>query len=304
MEVLEDLPKSLPGLSCIEILVISDGSTDQTVEVAKNFGVHHLIDLKVHRGLSYAFKRGIEEGLRRGADLIVNTDGDHQYRGEDIAKLIDPILRGTADLVVGCRNIREHSEFSLPKKILQLVGSSIVRSLSQTTIQDVTSGFRAYSREATLRLTVTDSYTYTLETIIQAGNTPEIQVDWVEISCNPTRRESRLISTIPSYIKKSSGTLIRAFSYYSPFRFFLILSLIFYLPAMALGIRFLLNVYIFHVQGRTYIPSLILVSILLILGTLALLMGYFSLAHGVERQMILEGLYLKRKMLYEKKISE
>ena len=214
-----DLPRSLNGIDQIEYLIIDDGSTDGTVEVAENLGVHHIHRLPRNRGLARAFSAGLTASLRKGADIIVNTDGDNQYAAADIGNLIEPILKGEADMVVGERPISEISHFSPAKKMLQRLGSWVVRLVSGTEVPDATSGFRAFSRDTAMRLNVFSSYTYTLETLIQAGHS-DISVATVPIRTNEKLRDSRLISSVTSYIRRSVLTMIRMFLLYKPLRLF------------------------------------------------------------------------------------
>lgn len=297
--VLEDIPLSISGISKIEVLIINDGSTDNTLRVARAFPVHHILNFKTNRGLAYSFKKGLEECLRLGADIIVNTDGDHQYKGSDISNLVKPILEGYGDMVIGCRDIADNKEFGTIKKILQYVGSWLIRKLSRTEVKDVTSGFRAFTRETALRLVISDAYTYTLESLIQAGNTPEIRLAQIDIKTNSKTRESRLISDLPSYIRQSFFTISRMFVYYSPFKFFFALTVFTYFLSFFLGIRFLFNTYLLKIEGRSYLPSLILLSIFFILGSLSFMMGFLGLINGINRSFILENLYLSRKSLYD-----
>jgi len=217
---LRDIPRKFRGVDEVEILIVDDGSTDRTVEVAREEGVDHIVRLTNNKGLAEGFMTGIDASLRLGADIIVNTDGDNQYCGEDIQKLIDPIIDGKADMVIGDRNVKEIAHFSFLKKILQLAGSWVVRHLSGTDIPDVTSGFRAFSREAAMRLNVISRFTYTLETIIQAGK-KNIAITHVPIRTNKRTRPSRLFSSIPSYIRRSISTITRIWMLYEPMKIFM-----------------------------------------------------------------------------------
>lgn len=294
-----DLPKKIVGIEKIEYLVIDDGSNDKTLEVAKNLGIHHIIKFGSNRGLAKAFKSGIEYCLSQGADIIVNTDGDNQYFGKDIEKLIIPILIGEADMVVGCRPIRKHKEFTIIKKSLQLIGSWVVRKISRTRVKDVTSGFRAYSRETCLRLNLVSNFSHTLETIIQVGNSG-LRISSVDIAVNKKNRDSRLFKSIPQFIFLSSGTILKMFMYYSPGRFYTLISSLFFFPAMFLGLRFIYLVFVTYNPGRTYIPSLILLSILVFFGIILISLGLIGEKFKIIRHTQNEVLYLIKKSRFDK----
>ncbi len=219
---LNDLPKKIDGIDEIEYLIINDGSKDNTVQVAKDWGVHYVVNFKKNKGLAKGFMAGIDACLRNGADIIVNTDADNQYNGEDIEKLVRPILEEKADIVIGERPIDDTEHFSPLKKKLQHFGSWTVRVASKTDIPDAPSGFRAYSRDAAMRLNVTNEYTYTLETIIQAGRN-KIAMESVPVRTNPELRKSRLFSSMFGYVKRSMVTIVRSFMMYKPLRFFTLL---------------------------------------------------------------------------------
>ncbi|MEO8289671.1 MAG: glycosyltransferase family 2 protein [Gaiellaceae bacterium] len=219
-QTLADLPREVEGFDAVEWLVIDDGSTDRTADVAHEHGVDHIVRFTSNKGLAVAFQAGIDAALKLGADVIVNTDADNQYRGSDIPKLVAPILGHQADLVVGDRNVREHEEFSRMKRLLQSWGSWVVRQASETDVPDATSGFRAYNREAALRLNVVSRFTYTLETLIQAGKS-DVAVTHVPIGTNTKTRESRLFRSIPEYLTRSVGTILRIYVAYEPLRVFL-----------------------------------------------------------------------------------
>jgi glycosyltransferase involved in cell wall biosynthesis len=294
---LRDLPKSIKGIDEIETLVINDGSEDSTVEVAKKAGVSHILDLPLRSGLAEAFRRGIERSLELGADIVVNTDGDNQYRGADIAKLVKPIIDKRSEIVIGCRDILNIEHFSLTKKILQKVGSYVVRRLSNTDIPDTTSGFRAYSRDAALRLNVFSTYTYTLETIIQAGR-KEIPISYVEISTNEKLRESRLIKSIPSYVLRSTSTLLRIYLMYEPLRSFFKIGLVPISISTILIIRFLIS-HFTRLQGG-HVQSLIIAAIGLIVGILIIMIGLLGDIMSANRKLNEEMLYRLRKESLDK----
>lgn len=229
------LPRSIPGVDVVETLIVDDGSTDRTVEIARQLGVNHVVRLVTHQGLARAFERGVLECLRRGADIVVNTDADNQYCADDLPKLVAPILRGEADYVIGDRSIDDLAHFSWIKKRLQRVGSAVVRMASRTDVPDTTSGFRALSRRAVLLISVHSSYTYTHETLIQAGR-KDIPVTSVKVGVNRVTRPSRLFRSIPRYVLRSANTIFRIYLIYDGFRFFALLALACAaLAALALG---------------------------------------------------------------------
>lgn len=282
---LSDLPRQIPGVSCIEWLVIDDGSKDKTVEVARSFGVHHIINLTHNQGLAKAFMAGIEASLIAGADIIVNTDADNQYCADDIPKLIEPILSGRAEIVIGTRPISKIKDFSPIKKLLQKLGSWVVRLASNTDIPDAPSGFRAISREAAMQLNVFNEYTYTLEMIIQAGQ-KGIAITSVPIRTNKYLRPSRLVKSITAYVQRSLFTILRIFMTYQPLRFFTILGSIPFTIGFMLGVRWLLL--FFSGTTRTRIPSLILAAILIIIGVQLWLFGLVADLMAVNRKMLEE----------------
>ena len=292
--MLADLPKELPGIDEIEILVINDGSTDNTVEVARKNGVKHIISLTKRKGLAAVFTAGIDASLKLGADIIVNADADNQYRGEDIGRLIRPIIEGKADLVIGNRKIEEIKDFSFMKKKLQRVGSRVVRYLSGLDIPDATTGFRAYSRDAAIGLNVISEFTYTLETIIAAGNNG-IAVENISVSTNPQTRKSRLFKNIPEYITRSIATLIRVYTMYRPLKVFVRMGAVLCLGGIFLGIRFL---YFFIAQegAAGHIQSLILSAVLLIVGFQIMLLGLLADLIAANRRLIENTLNRIKKM--------
>lgn len=283
--VLADLPKELPGIDKIEVLVVNDGSTDRTVEVAWAHGVDHVVGFPQTKGLARGFMLGIESCLERGADIIVNTDADNQYNGADIARLVAPIIEGTADVVIGARPISTVKHFSLAKKMLQIMGSAVVKLVSGTQVQDAPSGFRAFSRDAALRLNVFSKYTYTLETIIQAGQ-KNMTVVSVPIRVNDDLRPSRLVRSIASYVRRSITTIIRMFVVYRPFRFFMILGGVVFAGGFAVGARFVY--WYLHGRGGGMIQSLILAAVLLMMGFHTMLLGFVADLLAVNRKLLEE----------------
>ena len=280
-----ELPHKLAGFDEIEYLVVDDGSTDTTVEVARGLGIHHIVALPVHRGLARAFEAGLRAALEQRADVIVNTDADNQYCAADISSLVGPILRGEADMVVGARPIEQIRHFSALKKLLQRLGSWAVRRASRTDVPDATSGFRAFSREAAQRLNVFSDYTYTLETIIQAGRSDMI-VKSVPVRTNVPLRESRLIKSTPGYIWRSLLTIVRVFILYKPLRFFLFLGSLFFGAGFLLGLRF--TYYYLMGQGEGKVQSLILAAVLLLMGFQLGIVGLLSDLIATNRRILEE----------------
>ncbi|MFA6635556.1 MAG: glycosyltransferase family 2 protein [Candidatus Omnitrophota bacterium] len=294
---LKDLPRSIEGIDEIKTLIVNDGSTDSTVEVAKENNVDHIVDLPYKRGLAEAFRRGIEKSLELGADIIVNTDGDNQYKGEDIEKLVKPILDKRSEIVIGCRNMPEIKHFSIIKKTLQGLGSHMVRRFSRTNIPDTTSGFRAYSREAALKMNVFSNYTYTLETIIQAGR-KEIPITHVDIRTNEKLRESRLIKSIPAYIIRSIATMLRVYLMYEPMKFFVQAgSLILFLGGL-LGARYL-YFFLFGAKRGGHLQSLILAAVLLLSGFILMVAGLLADVIAANRKLNEEILYRLKRSEYQ-----
>lgn len=294
---LEQLPREVPGVDEVEWLIIDDGSSDRTVEVALENGVDHVVRLIRHQGLAKGFMAGIQACLEQGADIIVNTDADNQYNAGDIPKLIQPILEGKAEIVIGERPIDEIKHFSPLKKLFQRWGSWMVRKVSQTDIPDAPSGFRAISREAAMRMHVFSEYTYTIETIIQAGQKGMAVVS-VPIRTNEDMRESRLIHSIPAYLSRSMNTIMRIFMTYRPMAFFMIPGIISFFLGTVLGIRFLY----FYLVTRTsagHIQSLILAAVLLILGGLLIIIGLIADLISVNRKL-LENVEYRIQRLDEK----
>jgi glycosyltransferase involved in cell wall biosynthesis len=280
---LEDLPKQIEGIDCIEILVIDDGSRDKTVEVAKSLGVHHVLQFTNNKGLAKAFISGIDQSLKLGADIIVNTDADNQYFGGDIVKLIQPILKKDADIVVGDRQVETIRHFSPIKIFLQKFGSWVVRQLSGTEVPDATSGFRAYSRDAALQLNVVSDFTYTIETIISAGK-KNLAIAHVPVKTNTKLRESRLFPSIRVYLQRSLVTMLKVYSMYRPLRLFTLAGGTTFLLGFAIGCRYLF--FFFMGQTEGHIQSLILSAILLIVGFQIIMMGIAAELISVNRQLL------------------
>ncbi len=260
--VLAELPRELAGFDRVEWLVVDDGSTDRTVEVARRHGVEHLVRLTNHKGLATAFQAGLDAALKLGADVVVNTDADNQYPATDIPRLVEPILAGRADMVVGDRRVRTVEHFSPAKKLLQRLGSWVVRRASGTKVPDTTSGFRAYNREAALQLVVVSRYTYTLESLIQAGKM-SVAIEDIPISPNPTERESRLVGSTPAYVRRNAFAIFRAYTLYEPLRVFMILAAVFGVLAFAAWSPFLAD-WILHGDRSGHIQSLILGAVLML----------------------------------------
>lgn len=294
---LNDLPKHIDGIDTIEYLIINDGSKDDTVEVAKRWGVHYVVNFRRNKGLAKGFMAGLDACLRNGADIIVNTDADNQYCGDDIEKLVRPILEGKTDIVIGERPIDQTEHFSPLKKKLQHFGSWVVRKASNSDIPDAPSGFRAYSREAAMRLNVVNEYTYTLETIVQAGR-DKIAMTSVPIRTNGELRPSRLFSSMFGYVKKSMLTIIRAFMMYKPLRFFAILGAIPLVLGVLLGVRFL--AFLFQGAGGGHVQSLILASLLIMIGIQTVIVGLQADVIAANRKILEDIQYHVRKMDYDR----
>jgi glycosyltransferase involved in cell wall biosynthesis len=280
---LADLPREVEGFDAVEWLIIDDGSTDGTAEVARRHGVDHIVRHPVNRGLAVGFMTGIESCLRLGADVIVNTDADNQYCGADIPKLTAPVLAHEADIVIGARPIDQTEHFSWIKKKLQRLGSWAVRVASKTDVTDAPSGFRAMSREAAMRLNVFNAYTYTLETIIQAGQS-NLRIVSVPIRTNGDLRPSRLVKSIPSYVKRSLLTIIRVFVIYRPMALFLGIGSVFLAGGLVAGIRFIY--YYLHGSGEGHVQSVIFASLLVTLGMLFYMMGLIGDLVATNRKLL------------------
>ncbi|MBL1230758.1 glycosyltransferase family 2 protein [Enterococcus sp. BWB1-3] len=292
---LNDLPKHIDGIDKIEVLIINDGSQDNTVEVAKNWGIDYVVNFKRNKGLAKGFMAGLDACLRNGADIIVNTDADNQYNGADIEKIVRPILEGKTDIVIGERPIAQTEHFSPLKKKLQKFGSWVVRKASKSDIPDAPSGFRAYSREAAMRMNVANEYTYTLETIVQAGRN-SIAMESVPIRTNGELRPSRLFSSMFGYVKKSMLTILRAFMMYKPLMFFTILGSILFGAGVIIGIRFI--VYFIQGTGNGHIQSLILSSTLLLIGFQTFVIGLQADLISANRKLLEDIQYRVKKIDY------
>lgn len=289
---LNDLPKHIDGIDEIEVLIIDDGSKDRTVEVAKELGVNNFVEMPHNSGLAKAFVAGINKALEIGADIVVNTDADNQYCAADIEKLVKPILAGEADIVIGSRPVSEIEHFSPLKKLLQKLGSGVMRLISSTKVEDAPSGFRAFSRNAAMQLNVFDNYTYTLETIIQA-KAKGLILKCVPIRVNPDLRKSKLVRNMFDYIRRSMFTMIRMFIIYRPFRFFAILAGVFFLVGSLIGLRFLY--YFVFESGAGHIQSLILSAILIITGVQVGVIAVLSELLSINRK-ILEDIQKRLKL--------
>jgi glycosyltransferase involved in cell wall biosynthesis len=285
---LSSLPRTVPGIDIVEWLVIDDGSTDRTIEVAREHGVDHIVRLTNHKGLATAFQAGLDAGLKLGADVIVNTDADNQYEGADVPKLVAPIVGGEADMVVGDRQVGSLEHFSGPKKLLQRIGSWVVRQASSTEVPDTTSGFRAYNREAALQMQAVSKFTYTLETIIQAGKLL-VAVDNVPIRTNPSTRESRLFPSTTAYVRRNALSIFRIYAQYQPLKVFWGGALVMGVAALGVFIRFI--VYFIEGQGRGHVQSLIAGAVLfnaaMLLGSLGVI-GDLLDAQRIVSQRTLE----------------
>jgi glycosyltransferase involved in cell wall biosynthesis len=301
-QTIQDLPCDLPGVDRTEWLVIDDGSTDRTAELARSLGVHHVVRLRRNLGLARAFLVGLEAAVQLEADIIVNTDADNQYRGEDVAQLVAPILDGKADIVVGDRGVTTVVHFSPLKRRLQQLGSWVVQQASGVDIRDATSGFRAMTREAALRTLVFSEYSYTLETLIQAG-ARQMTVEYVPVRTNPQTRPSRLMRSLPEYLMHSALTIVRTYTLYRALRVFLGLGGIMIAGGVLLGLRFL---YFFvGSEGATgHVQSLILAAILLIVGFQVCLIGLTADLISHNRKILEEILYRMRRLELSAEDSE
>ncbi len=290
---LRDLPRHVDGIDVIETLVIDDGSLDGTAEVARGHGVHHVVRFTRHKGLAAAFMAGIDAAVKLGADFIVNTDADNQYAGSSIPALLEPLIAGRADVVIGDRDIVSLRHMSASKKFLQRFGSWVVRQVSNTQVPDTTSGFRAYTREAALRMSIVSDYSYTLESIIQAGKR-RMAIAHVPVRCNPKTRPSRLFDSMLSYIKNSGATIVRVYAMYEPLKVFTYIGLVVASAGAALSGRFMY--YYVLGDGAGHVQSLILSAVLLIVGFQVGLIGLLADVISGNRRLIEDVLYRIRLM--------
>ena len=281
-QTVADIPREIEGVADVEIMVIDDGSTDRTVEIAKHLAVDHIVCNKSNLGLARTFRNGLDACLKAGADIIVNTDGDNQYAGGDIPKLIAPILAGQADMVIGDRQTDKIAHFSGIKKFLQRFGSGVVRKLARVWVPDAVSGFRAFSREAALRLNIVSSYSYTIETVIQAGK-KQLAVRSVPVRTNAKTRESRLFKSIPDFIMRQVTTIVRMYAMYQPLRFFFVIGLVLTVLGALPVLRFLF--YYLIGEGGGHIQSLILGAVLLMMGFISFLAGLVADLISFNRQL-------------------
>lgn len=292
---LDALPREIAGIRCIEYLVVDDGSKDKTIEVARNHGAHHVVSIRRNRGLATAFMCGLDACIQRGADIIVNTDADNQYNADDVETIVRPILEGRAEIVIGARPINEIAHWSWMKKLLQKIGSAVVRMASGTQIADAPSGFRAITRDAAMRINVFDNYTYTLETVIQAGR-KNIPIISVPIRTNQELRPSRLIKSIPEYVRRSLFTTTRIFMTYRPFRFFAIPGVIIFLVGILPAVRF---VYLhYHGMGSGNVQSLLFGVLFMGTGGFLMVTGLIADLIGINRQLLEDIRTRVREMEY------
>jgi glycosyltransferase involved in cell wall biosynthesis len=278
-----DIPRQIDGIDQVELMIIDDGSTDRTVEAAAQLGIDHIIINKKNLGLARTFRKGLDECLKRGADIIVNTDGDNQYYGGDIPKLVEPIVQAKADIVVGDRQTSTIPHFSPFKKLLQRVGSATVRRLSGTDVTDTVSGFRAFSREAAIRINIVSPFSYTIENIIQAGK-KHMAIASVPIRTNPKTRESRLFKSIPKFIERQLSSMLRMYLMYQPLRFFAYIAIALTFIGLIPITRFL--IYYFMGDGSGHIQSLILGSVLLLIGFVTFVMAILADLINFNRQLL------------------
>ena len=296
-ETVADIPREIEGIEQVEVLIIDDGSTDRTVEVARAIGVDHIVQNTNNKGLARTYLVGLDACLRLGADIIVNTDGDNQYCGEDIKALVAPVVRGEADLVVGDRQTDHVAHFSKNKKRLQKMGSFVVRMLSETDVPDAVSGFRALAREAALQLNIVSSFSYTIETVIQAGK-KKLAVTSVPVGTNPKTRDSRLFKSIPHFVQNQVSTIIRMYTMYQPLRVFFYIGCLLLLLGLIPSARFLF--YYLTGNGAGHIQSLIFAAICFIVGFQVLMIGLLADVISFNRRLIEETLVRVRRMEFDR----
>lgn len=298
--VVNSIPRKITGIDKVEVMIIDDGSTDKTIEVAKKLGVDHIVRHKKNKGLAMTFYDGIQESLRLGADIIVNTDGDNQYPQEMIPKLIAPIMRGEYDIVVGDRQTATIAHFSPLKKLLQKIGSSLVNKAAGTNIPDAVSGFRAYSRKAALDLNVVTTFSYCTETIIHAGK-KRVPITYIPIKTNPKTRESRLFKNMRQHVYKSTKTIFQSYAMHEPFKIFLTAGTVFLMLGVVPYIRYAILALSRGDSPNGHIQSLLLGGVLIIVGVLLTALGIIADLIAINRRLLEENLHKLRQLQYEKK---